>query len=731
MTEVVKINRNTGIIDTIIEADKLIVFPSYLLRWVPYVGVHEVVLRIVLEQLFFLRCKDKSQVSLSRFQQNHQVSTRYIDIERWSGLSRISVIRHLESSTLIKKTVCGQGVIDGRNQQLPNQYDLPPLQFTPGDASDLFNFVKSKYAEGAPVEKVLAALKNLSISDFSTEKPYRLPHKDDVFSTVENADLLSIISTVYGVVPQECLGEIRKIEYDLINAIHSYITVPWYFFLDILPVVGLHNLVAYLMCLPLIFEDRRSFKLEGGAKTIAAWVDKRTIYRTFPRDELPIKKDADEHPLTSRDLDKQAMRILFENVETAPGVGSFNVYLSRNPILSHHRLAIDALQRVNKENLSLLGKFSQDPQSLRQDEDVFRAVLALMIDIFSRMNTCELGLLERLLKFKNIYPSNNGLFDTLDFGNVVSFDTLNSKNSGSFDTLKLQIHVLFDTLNFQNDGFFDTLKSEKRGLFDTLLKILKLLKIPQIINRFLPPEIEEDLLTSDKTSEFTEEGGRSFQDCLLAYVDQEVPNDKRENVVIWFLEGLQRPTVNSHAGFAYAKAIQEKIPPPGRFREMINLSLVEVKKALDGYGSHWDLFSDWKPAARSQLKKYLDGFDAEEEKGSGQTQDIDNIDQVITKEFDHPENAFEPVEPILFAKFSDLMRAAIGDRIYKNFFGNSIGLASRNGVVAVVTINSFGVVEYKDIILRILNSLIEGKEVEFIEDPKLVERCRMDCSRGD
>jgi hypothetical protein len=206
-------------------------------------------------------------------------------------------------------------------------------------------------------------------------------------------------------------------------------------------------------------------------------------------------------------------------------------------------------------------------------------------------------------------------------------------------------------------------------------------------------------------------------------VDQKVPKDKRENVVIWFLEGLQRPTVNSHAGFAYAKAIQEKIPPPGRFREMINLSLAEVQKALDGYGSHWDLFSDWKPAARSQLKKYLDGFDTEEEKGSGQTQDIDKIDQVITKEFDHPENAFEPVEPILFAKFSDLMRAAIGDRIYKNFFGNSIGLASRNGVVAVVTINSFGVVEYKDIILRILNSLIEGKEVEFIEDPKLVERC--------
>jgi hypothetical protein len=731
MTEVVKINRNTGIIDTIIEAEKLIVFPSYLLRWVPYVGVHEVVLRIVLEQLFFLRCKDKSQVSLSRFQQNHQVSTRYIDIERWSGLSRISVIRHLESSTLIKKTVCGQGVIDGRNQQLPNQYDLPPLQFTPGDASDLFNFVKNKHTEGVPVEEVLAALKNLSISDFSTEKPYRLPHKDDVFSTVENADLLSIISTVYGAVPQECLGDIRKIEYDLINAIHSYITVPWYFFLDILPVVGLHNLVAYLMCLPLIFEDRRSFKLEGGAKTIAAWVDKRTIYRTFPRDELPIRKDADEHPLTSRDLDKQAMRILFENVETAPGVGSFNVYLSRNPILSHHRIAIDALQRVNKENLSLLGKFSQDPQSLRQDEDVFRAVLALMIDIFSQMNTCELGLLERLIKFKNIYPSNNGLFDTLNFENVVPFDTLNSRNSGSFDTLKLQIHVLFDTLNFQNDGFFDTLKSEKRGLFDTLLKILKLLKIPQIINRYLPPELEEDLLTSDKTSEFTEEGGRSLQDCLLTYVDQKVPNDKRENVVIWFLEGLQRPTVNSHAGFAYAKAIQEKIPPPGRFREMINLSLAEVQKALDGYGSHWDLFSDWKPAARSQLKKYLDGFDTEEEKGSGQTQDIDKIDQVITKEFDHPENAFEPVEPILFAKFTDLMRAAIGDRIYKNFFGNSIGLASRNGVVAVVTINSFGVVEYKDIILRILNNLIEGKQVEFIEDPKLVERCRMDCSRGD
>jgi hypothetical protein len=77
------------------------------------------------------------------------------------------------------------------------------------------------------------------------------------------------------------------------------------------------------------------------------------------------------------------------------------------------------------------------------------------------------------------------------------------------------------------------------------------------------------------------------------------------------------------------------------------------------------------------------------------------------------------------------MRAAIGDRIYKNFFGNSIGLASRNGVVAVVTINSFGVDEYKDVILQTVNGLLEGKQVEFIEDPNLVEQCRMNYRSGN
>ena len=742
MTEAVKINRTSGIIDTVIEADKLIVFPSYLLRWVPYVGVHEVVLRIVLEQLFFLRCKDKHQDSLSRFQQNHQVSTRYIDIERWSGLSRISVIRHLESSTLIKKTICGQGVVKGKNQQLPNQYDLPPLQFTPGDASDLLCFVKTKHAEGLPVEKVLDALKALSISDFSTEKPYRMPRKDDAFSTVENADLFSIITTIYGAVPETLIGDVRKIEYDLINAVHSYIAVPWYFFLDILPVVGLHNLIAYLMCLPLIYEDRRSFKLKGGAKTIAAWVDKRTMYRTFPRDESPVNKDAEEQPPSSRELDKQAMRILFENVETAPGVGSFNVCLARNPVLSHHRRAIDALQRSNKLDLSLLGKFSQDPQSFRHDEEVLRAVLALMIDVFSQMNTCELSLLERLIKFKNINIEISGLFDTLDFENDVPFDTLSPENcvlfdtlktkeSGSFDTLRLQIHALFDILTFQNNGFFETLKAEKHGLFDTLLKILKLLKIPQIIDRFLPPDSKNTLLTLNKISSFNEEAGLSFQDVLLTYVDQEVSSEKRENVAIWFLEGLQRPTVTSPAGFAYAKAIQDKKPPPKRFRECVKLSLVEIQKALDGYGAHWELFSEWDPVARNRLREHLRGSDPNEKRGTEQPQDIEEIEQTDSPDFEKESDDFEPVEPRLFAQFINLMQAAIGDRIYETFFGDSIGLASRNGGIAVVTFNSFGVDQYRKTILQSLNGLIEGKQVEFIEDPQLVERCRRNYNIGD
>lgn len=62
MAEVETVYKSHGSFEKIVEPNRSIDYLEYSLCWVPYVGSHDVILRIALEPLFFLKTSDTSLI---------------------------------------------------------------------------------------------------------------------------------------------------------------------------------------------------------------------------------------------------------------------------------------------------------------------------------------------------------------------------------------------------------------------------------------------------------------------------------------------------------------------------------------------------------------------------------------------------------------------------------------------------------------------------------------------
>jgi hypothetical protein len=702
MAEVATVCKSYGSFDAIVEPNRSIVYPEYLLRWVPYVGSHEVILRIALEQLFFLKTTD---TSLDRFHIKHCVTARYIDIERWTGMDSRTLIRHLEHPTaLIRKSKPKVGLVKGKAQQLPNTYHLNPLLLTPGDASDIYFFVKDLKESGIALQDALDQISSNGLEKIVLERPYRLPHQGDLFTAGTATTLFAIISTLYGEVSVEEETRIEEIEAELLGIVSNYQAIPWYLFEEVLPVVGPHNLIAYLMCLPRTYLNRHNFRLKDGPSTISSWVGKKTLARGFPRSKqssnnAPQVLTESGRP-TSKEIDKQVLSILFSRVEAVSGVGNYKIHLQSAPILPWHKTAMNVAKSLSKKTKEIILSI-KDPGNLN-DYDTLLSLLSILKDVIEKLSPIDKLLFQQYVTSKNILRSDGLLpvfttdqvnpvpFVTLkdenldtssnpeseydpEFGvpfvaldnetnihpdnsnspkdraNAAPFVTLNNEiighNESKFDetqsdnpvpfvtlkndalflnlqlddssdknvpfiTLEDQIRVLFVILNKQKGASFVTLGSQKHVLFVTLLKILKSLKILNLIKDPPPPDSEKpDLFSGNGQIDLEEEGvgvieNKKLIEILTSYVDQKVPDEKKTELALWLLEGIWRTSIKSPEGFAWKK-IKDKVPPPPRFLALLDLRLADVKNGISGYGVSFGEFSEWSSEQRGRLRSYL------------------------------------------------------------------------------------------------------------------------------
>ncbi len=564
-----------GAIDALINRKNVITIPSYLLRWIPYAGVHQVILRVALEQLFYLHQLQESdgevKTDLSRYCQAHAVQTRYVDIARWCAMSQRTIIRHLEESPLFEKSNQGCEVVDDHYQQKANRYDLPPLRLTPGDAEDLLQYIARSKEEGASLPQLLEALDKLALSDIASEKPYRTPGKTDRFKD-RTPTLRDLLFQVYGPLPKELLGKVEKLQFDLINPLDSYLTIPWYWFRELLPIVGHHEMAAYLMCLPLTYRDRTTFNLTGGAKRIARWVGRSTLALAFPRGNgINSRKSAAARKLAQK---RAQLALLFQPQENKKGKkNTYTIGLKRNPLLPHHQAALYTLFSTPGDGLAVLARALEVLEKGHPlDAHGLKTVYVLLGRIFDALEN------EKDLAFDNLNLEKCLAFDDLNYQNVLAFVNLRRKKDLANDNLNPEKALASDNPGDEKHVAFDNLNPEKGLAPDKLLKILKIFKIPQILHQM--PAFQDSPPTSGEALEGRETTQNTLLEMLIGLLDQPIPKNCRGDTAAWILEGYLQSAVHDPPGYAHFKAIQKQRPGPEHLRPLLACPLDLVLTCL-------------------------------------------------------------------------------------------------------------------------------------------------------
>jgi hypothetical protein len=285
LEEWVQISLGQTLRQVVLQDQRKVILPAYLLRYTPFTSPNLIILRAALSQIHFLhQSGSQAEDDFAR----RSVTARMNEIQRWSSFSRTSIYRLLHedprSRWLVRVENRGSFQNDqGQQISLPNQYTLEPLQLTPGDATDLETYLQAHRADWETVDDCLLALPRTDRRQVLTY-PYRTPQPGD---RPEPANVLDILQAVFGSFELTAtrLTLVDKIRDHLIGT--DFVAVPWYLLRRLLPVYGASIVTAYLMCQPLLFKhngvERDTFWLPGGAEALMAWTDDRSFGKYFPK----------------------------------------------------------------------------------------------------------------------------------------------------------------------------------------------------------------------------------------------------------------------------------------------------------------------------------------------------------------------------------------------------------------------------------------------------------------
>lgn len=285
LEEWVQISLGQTLRQVVLQDQRKVILPAYLLRYTPFTSPNLILLRAALGQIHFLH--QSGAQSEDEFDRR-SVTARMNEIQRWSSFSRTSIYRLLHedprSSWLVRVENRGAFQNDqGQQISLPNQYTLEPLRLTPGDATDLEAYLQTHLSDWETVDDCLLALPRTDRRQILTY-PYRTPRAGD---RAEPASVLDVLQSVFGAFELTAtrLTLIDKVRDHLIGT--DFVAAPWYLLRRLLPVYGASIVTAYLMCQPLLFKhngiERDTFWLPGGADTLVAWTNDRSFGKYFPK----------------------------------------------------------------------------------------------------------------------------------------------------------------------------------------------------------------------------------------------------------------------------------------------------------------------------------------------------------------------------------------------------------------------------------------------------------------
>ncbi|MCE1255311.1 MAG: hypothetical protein LWX83_17405, partial [Anaerolineae bacterium] len=262
--------------EIVLQPERVLSLPRYLLRWLPYASPAAILLWIALYQIHYLKTGGKRGTERER-----SIDTGYEEMARWSGLSLITV----------KRLFKDHQKIDWFLERGPNRYVTRPdgsvrpqlnirmraPGLTPGDSADLSRWL----VEHDFIQDPEACLK-LALSLHPREilvYPLRLPAAGDQAVNGPAPDVAEVLAGLLGKAlnpPLLILAESLATHLGLSGGGDRFLTVSWYFMQKNVALLGDSLAVFILFCRSLIYHHaasgvtRNDFWLSGGAESIAA-----------------------------------------------------------------------------------------------------------------------------------------------------------------------------------------------------------------------------------------------------------------------------------------------------------------------------------------------------------------------------------------------------------------------------------------------------------------------------
>ena len=351
----------------IVQPDKVVVVPKYLLRWLPLIGPDLFWMVIAFRQARFL-----NTISSNR---NKAFTARAEEIYRWSGMSRATFWRNLDREELawfierLPQTGWGLNTETGRAKQNPNRYRIEvDIPMTPMDAEALRDYLVAHdflcdpvgaltTAFHAPIRDILAFPSPRPSPEQRSMKPCRYTVQSIVTKLLENDPRLQPI-------PDRQIQDLcTQLSEKLLRPLENF-QLSWYFLEEWLPVLGTGPaaLVAVLRSYgyynPITGELRDEIWIEGGyeelaqilglqrAKTLVEWLPS-AVNHGKQLDSLTSKARQEKERIEG--LRKNLAKFL-QRVDYRPGNAGyafkFKVKLDAEPLCEKDEVIHSTLQAI-------------------------------------------------------------------------------------------------------------------------------------------------------------------------------------------------------------------------------------------------------------------------------------------------------------------------------------------------------------------------------------------------
>lgn len=590
----------TNLTEAIIAPESIAAIPSYLLRFVPYVGSSAVLIATALRQAFYRTSRERGADQLYP-RAGDQVTINVQSLLNMLGnvISRAKFFRVFKDGGLdwfVRRLDNGHTFNGTRVQRLPNTYHYRGMLLTPGDAQDLYDWLLAQGVQADPVSVLTAALR--APRDHILRFPYRLPDPAGTGLFDQPASTHDVLRRALPapMMNAAIAGLCDRLAAHLVRP-GSFLAVPWYWFRNVLPQLGDDLGMLYLMSKNCCYidwargHDRDTFWVPGGLPTLQRWIRSETLPQRIPHAQPSTRgrpRNAEIKPESAYTRDwREENRALASQylcrMGTRAGANGTDWHLRVNEV---------QLTPAHETLKQALYAFLYAPPAPLQAE---------MLALFARDGDFQ----ALALKNAQAHPDRLCHFETLVQDGICQNETLDAETICQFDTL-------VDGINC----YFETLVSSGLCNFDTVLNILYRVRNSNFFSQY---SSTPDTGTAGLESEIKPGVVGHFKDGAWDFTKILAPLNPllREKIhsqgaekrfLAWLIYASLAPAIKSPVNLAVTRTISDHTNPGGPADRLAHATPAELAAALNAICQRREAGYLGAVSGTSALGRDLDGL---------------------------------------------------------------------------------------------------------------------------